>query len=74
MRLLADENIPGAFVRWLREHGHDVTGMAEGAVGTRDPEVASWAETRDRVLVTLDKDFGDLVFRERLFGRSGVVL
>jgi predicted nuclease of predicted toxin-antitoxin system len=72
MKILADENLARDFVSWLRSIGHDVLYAAE--VGPGDPDV-SWvsrASGEDRLLVTSDKDFGELVFRDGL-SSSGVV-
>ena len=62
MRILADENVDGPVVRWLRERGDDVIWMADLAAGTPDDEVLLGAG--DRVLLTGDRDFGRMVFLE----------
>jgi predicted nuclease of predicted toxin-antitoxin system len=63
LRWLADECVDAALVRWLRLEGHDVAYMAEIAAGSTDPEVLALAARDQRLLLTEDKDFGDLVFR-----------
>lgn len=60
MRILADENVDGPVVRWLRAEGHDVAWMADVAAGAADDDVVSRAV--DRVLLTADRDFGRMVF------------
>lgn len=72
MRLLADENIDGLVVRRLRDDGHDVESVAELAPSTVDPDVLRQATAADRILVTADKDFGELVYRLRQ-AHAGVV-
>jgi predicted nuclease of predicted toxin-antitoxin system len=74
VRLLADENVPGAVVAALRQEGHDVAWIHEDAPGSPDPEVLEWAQRGNRVLVTFDKDFGELAFRCGLAASVGVVL
>jgi predicted nuclease of predicted toxin-antitoxin system len=74
MRLLANENVPGAVVAALRERGHDVFWIKESMRGAEDPIVLAHAQTERRVVVTLDKDFGELAFRSRLPAQSGVIL
>ena len=74
MRFLANENVPGAVVAALREHGHDVFWIKESMRGAGDPIVLAHAQTERRVVVTLDKDFGELAFRSRLPAQSGVIL
>ena len=73
-RLLADENVPGAVVATLRQQGHDVAWVLEDAPGSADPEVLERAQHDGRVLVTFDKDFGELAFRRGLAASVGVVL
>ena len=74
MRFLADENFPGAAVLSLREAGHDVVSIAADAPSSSDREVLASASTDGRVLLTFDKDFGELAWRERLPASCGVVL
>ena len=73
MKILADENLARDLVAWLRASGHDVLYAAEASPGESDPTWATRAEQEERILLTSDKDFGELVFRD---GRSsyGVVL
>lgn len=73
-RLLADENVPGLAVATLRQHGHDVLWMHEEAPGTPDPQVLARAHRERRVVVTFDKDFGELAFRLGAAAASGVIL
>jgi predicted nuclease of predicted toxin-antitoxin system len=74
MRLLANENFPLDAVEALRENGHDVTWIREAARGSRDEQVLALAQQEDRILITFDKDFGELAFRSRLPSTSGVIL
>jgi len=74
MRILADENIPGAVVFALREHGHDVQWVMEEAPGISDREVLQLAEARHRMLLTFDLDFGELIFRLQLRMPCGIIL
>lgn len=63
MRWLADECVVASLVAWLRAEGHDVTYIGEMAQGLRDSEVAALAAAGNRLLLTEDKDFGELIFR-----------
>jgi predicted nuclease of predicted toxin-antitoxin system len=74
MRFLVDENIPRALVRRLREHDHDVLAAGEGACGATDRTLLRLAEAERRLIVTQDKDFGELAFRENLPAACGIVL
>ena len=73
MNLLADEGIDRAVVERLRDDGHDVLYIAELSPGILDEDVLQQANARGALLVTADKDFGELVFRQGLI-HSGVVL
>jgi len=74
VRLLADENFPGAVVAALRTDGHDILWIRTELPGATDETVLHLAQTEGRVLVTLDKDFGELAFRSRLPSGCGVIL
>lgn len=62
MHLLVDESGDVAIVRTLREVGHDVLSIAETHAGATDQEVVGLAAREHRVLLTEDKDFGQLVY------------
>jgi len=62
MRFLADENIPGNIVDSLRRAGHDVRWIRTDAPGCSDLDVLNLARRDQRVILTFDKDFGQLVF------------
>jgi predicted nuclease of predicted toxin-antitoxin system len=74
MKLLANENFPGGAVKALRARGHDVVWIREDSPGISDPEVLARALREDRILLTFDKDFGELAFRARRPITSGIVL
>jgi predicted nuclease of predicted toxin-antitoxin system len=71
--IVADENVDTAIVARLRADGHDVLYIAEDDPGIDDQTVLNRSRQTGSVLLTADKDFGDLVFRQRLL-RSGVLL
>ena len=62
MHFLADESCDFVIVRALRAAGHDVKAVAEVASGAMDDVVLELASRERRVLLTEDKDFGQLVF------------
>lgn len=62
MQFLADESCDFSVVRALRAVGHDVLAVAEIASGSDDSIVMDIAFREHRVLLTEDKDFGQLVF------------
>ena len=73
MRFLADENFPGAAVAALRGDGHDVAWVLTEAPSTDDRSVLNWAARENRILLTFDKDFGELAGDPSL-PATGVVL
>lgn len=74
MRFLADENLPGRLVAALRAAGHDVAWVRTEAPGSDDRTVLARAVAEGRILLTFDKDFGDLAVAEALPATSGVIL
>jgi predicted nuclease of predicted toxin-antitoxin system len=60
VRFLADESCDFATVRALRAAGHDVLAVADAALGAADADVLALAAREGRVLLTEDKDFGQL--------------
>ena len=61
MRFLADESCDFAIVRALRAAGHDVRAVAELSPRADDPEVIRLAASEQRILLTEDRHFGQLV-------------
>ena len=47
---------------WLRQQGHDVTESRERRPDPGDRKLLEWAWEERRVLVTMDKDFGEFIF------------
>jgi predicted nuclease of predicted toxin-antitoxin system len=74
MRLLANENFPADAVDALRARGHNVAWVRMDAPGSSDRQVLDRAVAEDRLLLTFDKDFGELAFGAALPASCGVVL
>ena len=74
MRFLANENFPLDAVEALRQNGHDVVWVRVKSPGISDPEVLSRAQAENRILLTFDKDFGELAFRSNLPASVGIIL
>jgi predicted nuclease of predicted toxin-antitoxin system len=73
VNLLADEGVDQPIVERLRNDGHDVLYVAELSPSVTDEEVLQRANDLGVLLVTADKDFGELVFRQAR-AHPGVVL
>jgi predicted nuclease of predicted toxin-antitoxin system len=63
VKLVADEGVDAAIVARLRGDGHDVVYVAELSPGITDGAVLELTNADERMLMTADKDFGELVFR-----------
>lgn len=63
-RVLLDENIGAIVAVRLRELGYEVTSILEASPGADDESVLARALKEDSIFVTLDRDFGRLVFLE----------
>jgi len=73
VRFVCDEGVERQVPALLREKGHTVWYVAEMDSGISDTQVLSFCRKQEAILVTSDKDFGELVFR-RLETHFGVVL
>jgi predicted nuclease of predicted toxin-antitoxin system len=73
MNLVADEGVDKSIVDALRSAGITVRYFAEVASGASDADVLAAANEAGTLLLTCDKDFGELVYRQQLT-TSGVVL
>jgi predicted nuclease of predicted toxin-antitoxin system len=74
LRIVADENVPGETVDAMRADGHEVTWMVTDGPGTRDDVILAQAQAENRIVMTFDKDFGELVFRQVMPASSGIIL
>jgi len=73
VKIVADESVDRQVVDRLRAGGHIVLYVAEIDPGVDDQAVLLRSRQTNAILLTADKDFGDLVFRQRLL-HSGVLL
>ena len=73
MNILADENIDEQIIETLRKNGHNVLYVGEMSPSISDKVVLSKANKMNALLLTADKDFGELVFRQHLISK-GVIL
>jgi predicted nuclease of predicted toxin-antitoxin system len=65
MRFLVDVRAGKELADWLREQGHDVKEVREYNPRMNDDEILDWAKAEGRVIVTMDKDFGELAVVQR---------
>lgn len=75
MNLLADENVHGDIVTALRSDGHDVAWVVEsGLVGSEDTVLLELARHEGRIIITADKDFGELIEFDTKTPPVGIIL
>jgi predicted nuclease of predicted toxin-antitoxin system len=73
MRFLVDECTGPSVAQWLRELHHDVFSVYDEARGLNDESIIEKAYHGNYILITNDKDFGELVFR-MMKQHKGVIL
>lgn len=73
MKFITDENLGIRVPQYLRALGYDVISAIEVALSKPDTDILDIANREDRIILTTDKDFGELVFKEKL-AHCGVIL
>jgi predicted nuclease of predicted toxin-antitoxin system len=74
MRILANVNVPRMTVEALRLAGHDVEWALERMATDADFKILAVAQLEVRIVLTNDKDFGELAVRSGLPASCGVIL
>jgi hypothetical protein len=74
MRFLANENFPDAAVSAIQTAGHDIVSIRLVAPGSSDADVLARSVRDQRILLTFDKDFGELARASGLLAVCGIVL
>ncbi|MFL6375000.1 MAG: DUF5615 family PIN-like protein [Pyrinomonadaceae bacterium] len=74
MKIVTDESVERQIVMALRSAGHEVIDIKEISPGIDDAEVLRVASSTLSILITNDKDFGELIFRDRSFSKGVVLL
>lgn len=73
IKILADENIPLLMVRQLEEKGYNIKYVSTENAGISDEDVIELANAEERILITFDSDFGDLIFKKKKVIKTGVI-
>jgi len=73
MDFLANENYPVAGIRLLRTAGHDVASVIEETPGDKDRDVLKRAYEEGRIVLTFDRDYGELIYRHKAFVPAGLI-
>ncbi len=64
MKLLADECVEKSIIKHLKDNGFEISSIAELMPGASDTSIIEFAKKERTVLLTADKDFGELIFRQ----------
>lgn len=73
-KYLANENVSQDAVTAARRAGHEMAWIKEISPGANDDSVLARSVAEQRVLVTFDKDFGEMTFRRGKAASSGIIL
>lgn len=73
MIFLANENFPYPSIRLLRQNGFEVLSIGENFGGIPDKQVLQKAVLEKRIILTFDKDYGELIFRYKMEPPPAVV-
>jgi predicted nuclease of predicted toxin-antitoxin system len=65
VKFLVDRCAGRRLAEWLRQQRHDVVESRERGPDPGDRILLSWAAEEGRILITMDKDFGEFIFAER---------
>jgi len=74
MNYLMDENIPREIIDKLRLSGHDAVSVKEVMKGYDDKFILDSASIENRIIITQDKDFGELIYRDNAIKPAGIIL
>ena len=64
MKFLVDVNASGALSQWLREQGHDFVQVSNRDSMMPDEDILRWAVEEQRIIVTTDSDFEEMIWRQ----------
>ena len=72
VKLLADENFPLASVEILEKEGYNILSISKSHWGSSDIEIIKLSNQEQRLILTFDRDFGQLIFKDGLIPAYGV--
>lgn len=73
-KFLANENVPGIAVEAARRAGVDIMWVRDISPGISDDAVLALSQAEGRILLTFDKDFGEMAFEQGKTAAPGVIL
>lgn len=73
MRFLANENLPRSSIELLRGLGYEIDSISEDSPGISDQQVIERAVKDGSIIITFDRDYGELIFRHQFPAPRGVL-
>jgi len=73
IKFLIDENLPDFFNQLLNEREYDTVSVRDICIGSNDENIVDISQKEERVIITRDMDFGELVFKYN-YQPQGVIL
>jgi|ERR1700733_1366325 len=73
LKFIVDECVGSLVAKWLTGHGYDVISVIAEMQGAKDITILNRAFAENRIIITSDKDFGDIVFHKKM-PHVGIVL
>ncbi len=71
---LADENIPFYVVKQLRKEGYKIISVLEDFAGSSDEKIMELSSKNKWIIITFDKDFGELIYKQKTDKPYGIIL
>ena len=73
MKFLVDAGVGSKVEVWLKKNGYDVKAIREIDIGAKDADILRLAASDERMVITMDKDFGELVYNSEIT-HTGVLI
>lgn len=73
IKLLTNENIPLSYVHILKELGYNIIHTGLEFPGVTDQDVIQFSEVDNRTIITFDRDYSDLIFKQGIKPSGGVI-
>lgn len=66
LKILADESVDYRIIEYLRDRRYDIKSVMDSRPGLSDHEIVRWAQKDKSLILTEDRDFGELVFSQKM--------
>lgn len=65
LKFIVDECLGSLMAKWLTENGYNAVSVISDMKGSKDITILDRAVSENRIVITSDKDFGDIVFHQK---------